>query len=96
MSDKVTMSNYDFWCLRSAHEKLAIESGDVKEMVLCAQIRMDFITTCVSTGGREKRLPYEKHNEHMYTALRLLNEAKNAELKISKASRKKKKGEVYE
>lgn len=87
--DKVTMSKYDFWCLRNAHERLAIKSGDVCEMVLCAQVRMNHIATGITCGGREDRLPHEKDNEHMYSALRLLEAAKNAEYEIAKANRNK-------
>ena len=87
--DKVTMSKHDFWCLRGSHERLAVKSGDVKEMVLCAQVRMNHITTSVTCSGRENRLPHEKDNEHMYSALRLLDAAKLAEYEIAKELRNK-------
>ncbi len=85
--DQVTMSNYDFWCLRNAHERLAVESGDVKEIVLCAQVRMQHIATGITNTGRPKRLANEKDNEHLFSALRLLEEAKNAEHEIARANR---------
>lgn len=85
--DKVTMSKHEFWCLRNSHERLAVKSGDVTEMVLCAQIRINHITTSVTCSDREDRLPYAKDEEHMYSALRLLNEAKLAEQAIAKLQR---------
>jgi hypothetical protein len=85
--DKVIMSKYDFWCLRSSHEQLAVKSGDVREMVLCAKVRMDHIATGVTSSERENRLCNEKDNEHMYSALRLLESAKNAEYEIAKNNR---------
>lgn len=85
--DKVTMSKHEFWCLRNSHERLAVKSGDVKEMVLCAQVRMSHITTSVTCSDRENRLPYAKDEEHMYSALRILNEAKLAEQAIAKVNR---------
>lgn len=85
--DKVTMSKYDFWCLRNAHERLAVNSGDVREMVLCAQVRMNHITTAITNSEREDRLANEGDNEHMYSAIRLLEAAKNAEYAIAKANR---------
>ena len=88
--DKVIMSNYDFWCLRNAHERLAVESGDVKEIVLCAQVRMQHIATGITNTGRPKRLAKEKDNEHLLSALRLLEAAKNAEHEIARANRIKK------
>lgn len=88
-ADKITMSKYDFWCLRGSHERLAIKSGDVKEIVLCAQIRMNHITTSVSSSAREGRLPYPEDEENMYTAMRLLNAAKDAEHAIAKSNRAK-------
>tara|TARA_R110000823_G_scaffold313827_1_gene441909 strand:- start:944 stop:1228 length:285 start_codon:yes stop_codon:yes gene_type:complete len=86
--DKVTMSKYDFWVLRGSHERIAVKSGCVREMVLCAKVRMDHIATGVTNPDRENRLCYEKDNEHMYSALRLLESARDAELSIFK----KKKG----
>ena len=86
--DKVNMSNYDFWCLRSSHERLAIKSGDVREMVLCAKVRMDNIATGITSSDRNKRLAHENDNGHMYQALRLLEAAKNAEHKIANNNRK--------
>jgi len=86
--DKVIMSKYDFWILRNSHERLAVKSGDVSEMVLCAQVRMNHITTGVSCSDREDRLAYDKDNEHMYSALALLEAAKNAEFAIAKAKAK--------
>ena len=87
--NKVTMSKYDFWCLRDSHERLAVKSGDVREIVLCAQVRMDHIATGITSSDRINRLAREKDNEHMYTALRLLEEAKSADNKIAKANRNK-------
>ena len=81
------MSNYDFWCLRNAHERLAVESGDVNEIVLCAQVRMQHIATGITNTGRPKRLAKEKDNEHLFSALRLLEAAKNAEHEIARANR---------
>tara|TARA_R110000851_G_scaffold301846_1_gene458547 strand:+ start:26 stop:310 length:285 start_codon:yes stop_codon:yes gene_type:complete len=86
-NDKVTMSKHDFWSLRNAHERLSVSSGDVKEMVLCAQERMKHITSTITVGGREGRLPYPDDNEHMFTALRLLSAAKDAEHAIAKDNR---------
>lgn len=85
--DKVIMNKHEFWCLRNSHERLAVKAGDVKEMVLCAQIRMNHITTSVTCSDRDYRLPYAKDEEHMYSALRLLNEAKLAEQAIAKVQR---------
>mgnify|MGYP003655409250 CR=1 FL=1 len=85
--DKVTISKYEFWSLRNSHERLAISSDDVKEMVLCAQERMKHITSTVTVGGREGRLPYPDDNEHMFAALRLLSAAKDAEHAIARANR---------
>ena len=85
--DKVNMSKHEFWSLRNAHERLAVSSGDVKEMVLCAQVRMKHITSTVTVGGREGRLPYPDDNEHMFTAFRLLSAAKDAEHEAARESR---------
>lgn len=83
----VTMSSYDFWCLRNAHERLAVDSGDVKEIVLCAQVRMQHIETGITNTGRPKRLANEKDNDHLFTALRLLEAAKNVEHEIARYNR---------
>ena len=85
--DQVTMSNYDFWCLRNAHERLAVESGDVREIVLCAQVRMQHIATGITNTGRPKRLAKDDDKEHLFSALRLLEAAKETEHKIAKANR---------
>jgi len=85
--DKVIMKTYDFWCLRNAHERLAIKSGDVREMVSCAKVRMDHIATGVTSSDRENRLAYEKDNEHLCTVLRLLEAARVAENAIAKQNR---------
>ena len=87
---KVTMSKYDFWCLRNSHERLAVKSGDVSEMVLCAQVRMNHITTSITCSDRENRLPYAKDDEHMYSALRLLEAAKSAEQERERGNKNRK------
>lgn len=87
--DKVTMEGYEFWNLRLAHEKLAVESGDVREIALCAKIRMEHIAICVTDPSRPKRLAYESHTEHLRIASSLLQAAKEAENKIIKENRLK-------
>ena len=75
---KVTRGEYDYWCLRSSHEQLAIESGNVRHMVICAKERMASITTSV-TCGDESKLAYDGDNAHMYAAMRLLIAARDSE-----------------
>ena len=84
---EITMSTYDFWCLRREHEELAKESDDVRQIVLCAKVRMDSIATGVTNSGRKGRLCYEDDNKHMYEALRLLESAREAEQKKPNDSR---------
>lgn len=73
----VTMTQYDFWNLRSAHERLAVKSGDVREMVLCAKVRLNEISVAVTNSSRENQLCYKEDNEHMYSAVRLLLAARD-------------------
>lgn len=79
MSNKdIKMSSYDFWCLRSEHERLAVKSGDVRSIMVCVKIRIDNVTTAVSNSDRENMLAYEHQEENMNVAYRLLESAKLA------------------
>lgn len=79
----VTMSQYDFWNLRSAHERLAIKSGDVREIVLCAKVRLDNIIVGVTNSDRGNQLCYKEDEEHMYSAMRLLLAARDTQKVIN-------------
>jgi len=48
---------------------------------------MYHVATGVTSSDRENRLAYEKDNEHLYTALRLLEAARVAENAIAKQNR---------
>jgi len=82
--DKVSIDSYEYWALRSSHERLAVKSGDVKEIVLCAQERMRRISTGLTASNRPDQLCYKGDEEHMYAAYRLLNEARKSQLRINK------------
>ena len=78
-SKQVTMDSVDFWNLRAVHERLAVKSKDIREIVLCAKVRLDNVCTIVSNGDRPKQLCYEEDNEHMFTAMGLLIDARDIE-----------------
>lgn len=81
-NDKVTMSKFDFWNLRVAHEEAAIKSGDVRQMALCAQVRMNHVATGVTNSDRSGQLAYEDHTQHMYVAGNLIQAARDREGEI--------------
>lgn len=78
-NENVTMPRFDFWNLRAAHERLAVKSGDVREIVLCAKVRLDQIGVGVTSSTRVNQLCFEEDNEHMYSALRLLKKARDVQ-----------------
>lgn len=82
--DKVTINKNEFWSMRAKHESLAIDSGNVRHMVLCAKERLDHIALNVTRSDRPKKLRHIEDNEHMYVAMRLLNHAKDEEARIRK------------
>ena len=88
--DKVIINKNEFWSMRASHESLAIDSGNVRHMVLCAKERLDHIALQVTRSNRPNQLCHIDDNEHMYVAMRLLNHAKDEEARI----RKKNKGDV--
>ena len=83
-SKKVEMAADDFWNLRSAHERLAVESKDVREIVLCAKIRLENVVVSISRSDRPKKLCYEEDEAQMYAATRLLNSARDITNEIHK------------
>ena len=89
MSNKnISINKREFWSLRSSHERLAVNSGDVREIVLCAKVRLDNVCIGVTSGDRPNRLAYEDDTDHMLEAYRLLNEARITENAIAKENRK--------
>ncbi len=94
--EKINMDANEFWTLRRSHEKLAIDSGDVRQMVICAKTRLSFIATGITDSGRPNRLAYKEHLDHMNAAMRLLNAANSAERQIAKDERESQKDQKDE
>ena len=82
--DKVIMHKGDFWSMRVSHESLAVDSGNVRHMVLCAKERLDHIALKISRSDRPNQLCHIEDEEHMYVAMRLLTYARDEEARIRK------------
>jgi hypothetical protein len=69
----------EYWNLIESYERLAESTGAVRDLVKCAENRLQKIATGVTSGERgDLNLAYSDHEKHVFAACRLLEVAKNA------------------
>lgn len=69
--------DYEYWCLVNRFERLAVEVGAIRDIIMLAENRLRCVAHGVQSGD-SAGLAYEKHWEHVASANRLLNAAMEA------------------
>ena len=69
--------DYEYWCLVNRFERLAVESGAIRDMVMLAENRLRCVAHGVSRGDSPS-LCNSDHWEHVASANRLLTAAMEA------------------
>lgn len=73
--DYIRIDKDKYWKLREQHERLAKETGHVRQMVVCAKERLNEVVDSVIRSDRPKGLCYDEDQKHLNIAQKLLADA---------------------